>query len=95
LPHDPKLGETVRVVVTFTDNAGAPLEATGVTVSAKRPDGTTVVGTVASGSSAGLFNATFAGDMAGSWLVKAQCTGPVTVKDEKTFTVSKLRFDIP
>jgi hypothetical protein len=93
LPHDPKLGETVRVVVTFTDNIGAPLEATGVTVTAKRPDGTAVVGSVAAGPGTGVFKATFSGDMPGFWRVKAECTGPVPVKDEKTFTVSKLRFD--
>lgn len=93
MPHDHKVGETVPVSVAFKDGAGQPLAATGVAIVARRPDGSTVAGAAAASGGVGEFEASFLADAAGLWLVKAECAGPVVVRDEASFRVSRLRFD--
>ena len=72
MPHDPKLGENFRVRVRFADTAGVALAVSGVTVNARRPDGTTVDGTVIPDAEypVGGFIAIFEADMAGDWWSK-------------------------
>lgn len=79
--------------VTFTDADNLPMPATGVTIQAKRPDGTVVDGTVTAGSGSNVFEARFTADAAGIWKTKAVCAGPAVATDGRRFKVLTLDFD--
>jgi hypothetical protein len=81
-------GQSVRVAVNFQDAAGAPMtNPAGVTITAKRPDGTKSDLTEVSGED-GTFYADFIADMPGYWRVRAECTGPSAAVDECTVQVA-------
>lgn len=86
------IGETVRVQVDFTDDAETPVDrqsipATGVSIVAKDPAGATVPGTVTPMGKPGAFYADFPLNAAGTWYVRAACTGPTPAADEAAIEV--------
>lgn len=82
-------GETVRVTLAFTDTAGAPMTAVGVTISARRPDGTVVPGSaVPVPGVTGSFYADFVVGQSGPWAVRGTCDGPTAAAVEDEFTVN-------
>ena len=92
---DVREGASAIVRASFKGNDGQAMAATGVTISARKPDGTEVIGEVTSGATAGQFEARFVADMHGVWWAKATCTGPEVAKDDCRWTVSRLRYDVP
>ena len=90
---DVTLGEAVKITVAFTDAVNMAMAATGVTILVKTPDGVITAGTVSAAGGVGRFETTIVTNVIGTWLTKAECTGPAIAKDEDTFTVSRLRFD--
>lgn len=90
---DVREGVSAIVFVTFKSANGQPMAATGVTIRARRPNGTEVVGTVVPGAGTGLFEAQFVCDLPGVWLAKAECTGPEVARDDVRWTCSRLRYD--
>lgn len=92
---DVRLGSTAIVRVFFTDRDKQPLAATGVSIRARRPDGSEVTGMVAPGTSTGRFFTRFVCDMPGVWLAKGECTGPMVARDDARWTCSSLRYDEP
>jgi uncharacterized protein YfaS (alpha-2-macroglobulin family) len=79
-------GETVRVQVRFSDGADADVTVSGVTFTARAPDGTTVNITPETTSPASYY-ADVAANTAGEWAVRATCTGPSAAAVEVSFTV--------
>lgn len=70
------IGETVRVSCQFNDDAGNPVAVVGVSIRAKAPDGSAVVGTPIARQTTGAFYADFPLTQAGIWNLRATCTGP-------------------
>lgn len=82
-------GETVRVTVAFTDIAGASMAAVGVAISARKPDGTVVAGSVAPVQGvSGSFYADFVANLSGTWAVRGTCDGPTAAAVEDEFVVN-------
>ena len=82
-------GETVRIEVVFTDVAGAPMAATGVSLSARSPSGAIVPGTaLADPVRVGVFTADFVVSVAGQWAVRGTCSGPTAAAVEDEFAVA-------
>lgn len=81
-------GNAVRAEVTFGSAVGAPLPAlTEVTITAKKPDASVVVGAVQPGDAPGEFYADFLADLAGDWFVRAECNGDIAAAEEGRFVV--------
>lgn len=70
------IGETVRVRVDFTDDAGLPMAVTGVEIQARGPGGIRLTGSVNALSDTGAFYADFPLTIAGTWYFRAECDGP-------------------
>ncbi len=88
-------GEAVLIRVAFTLPDGQPMAATGVTIKARRPDGTVVDCAVAPGNGPGRFEARVVADVPGAWRTIAECSGPEPAIDENRFTVNRRRFTEP
>lgn len=83
-------GETVRVTVDFADLAGAALVPVGATISARRPDGVVVQGTVVPVQGVtGSYYADFVVALPGTWAVRCACTGPTAAAVEQEFVVAQ------
>lgn len=82
-------GETVRIRVLFSTEAGEPMAATGVTITLKDPDGVIVAGNVVEGSNVGSFHADVEVVPAGIWAVRAHCSGPTSAVEEERFEVQQ------
>jgi hypothetical protein len=80
-------GETVRVRVDFTDDAGAPVTPTGVAFLARQATGAQVVGTPIALQTTGAFYADFALDTPGTWYLRASCSGPTPAAVEDQIEV--------
>lgn len=79
-------GETARVRVTFADEAGVGVTASGVAFSARSPSG--AVSSLAHvAESASTYYADVAANAAGDWAVRATCSGPTASAVEVSFTV--------
>jgi hypothetical protein len=82
------IGNTIRADVTFGAVVGVPTpNANEVTITARRPDGTTQQGAVQNGTEDGAFYADFVADQAGVWHVRAECAGLLSAAEEGRFTV--------
>ena len=82
------IGNTLRVTAAFSNTVGAPPPALAdVAISARKPDGTLVAGDVQPAAGAGAFAADFVLDRAGTWYVRASCTGAVATAEEQRFEV--------
>ena len=86
------VGESVRIRVAFTSEAGQPLAATGVTVEAKPPGAAPVAGAVVETAEAGVFHADFETTTPGTWIVKARCAGPSVAIVQGSFRVAEPAF---
>jgi hypothetical protein len=82
------IGNTVRADVTFGNVVGVPApNANEVTITARRPDGTTQQGAVQNGSATGAFYADFVANQSGTWHVRAECAGLLAAAREGRFVV--------
>jgi hypothetical protein len=79
-------GETVRVRVAFSDEAGAGVTVGGVVFSARDPAGAAVSLTPTS-ESASTYFADVPVTMAGDWAVRATCAVPTPAAVEVSFSV--------
>lgn len=84
-------GESVRIDVTFTDDTGAPMNASGVAIQARCNNGPVIDGDVHPLSATGAFYAVFALEQAGDWAVRASCSGPTAAAVEDRFDVAPSR----
>lgn len=69
-------GEAVRIDVTFSDAAGAPVAVGGATLRAQPPQGAARSYPLAAGAAAGEFSATVLFDVAGRWWLEGDCATP-------------------
>jgi hypothetical protein len=79
-------GETARVRVTFSDEAGEGVTVTGVTFTSRSPAGTTAALTPQA-ESASTYYVDVPVATAGDWAVRATCSGPTASAVEVSFTV--------
>lgn len=83
-------GETVRVTVSFVDEAGQPLDVDGVEFKYRAP-GSSSATTISGGSvveeSVGVFHADLPLPTAGDWAVRATCATPTASAVEIGFSV--------
>lgn len=80
------LGETVRLRVTFTDEAGAALAVSGAAMAVKKPGGSTA-SVALTGDGDGKFYGDVPTDEAGTWFARATCSSPAGAAVEAQFTV--------
>lgn len=79
-------GETARVRVTFADENGTGVTASGVAFTARSPSG--AVSSLAHVAESGsTYYADVAASAAGDWAVRATCSGPTASAVEVSFTV--------
>lgn len=79
-------GETVRVRVSFADEAGAGVTVGGVVFSARDPAGAAVSLTPTS-ETASTYYADVPVTLAGDWAVRATCATPTPAAVEVSFSV--------
>ncbi|MFC0384315.1 hypothetical protein [Muricoccus vinaceus] len=81
-------GQECRALLSFVDEAGAPIAATGVTITARSPVSNVLLPLVpVQLPGVGKFAADFIGAEVGVWWVRGQCTGPAIAVDEASVTV--------
>ncbi len=83
------VGETVRVRVRFRTEDGQPMAASGVSISAKDPDGQAVAGSPIPDAELGSFHADILVGKPGVWYVRSHCTGPTPAAEEDRIVVQK------
>lgn len=79
-------GETVRVRVTFEDEAGAGVTVSGVAFTSRNPAGVTAA-LNPQAETASTYYADVPVATAGEWAVRATCSGPKSSAVEVSFTV--------
>jgi nitrogen fixation protein FixH len=80
-------GETVRVRVSFTNEADAPIAVAGVAFSVRNPAGT-VTASAAVQIDASTYYTDVAASVAGDWAVRATASSPTGSAVEVQFTVT-------
>lgn len=80
------IGQTVRLRVSFTDEAGDALAVTGAALVVQPPNGSAQSVSI-SANGVGVFTADVAGTVAGEWRWRATCAGPQTAASEGSFVV--------
>lgn len=81
-----RIGETVEVSGGFTNLAGAPMAATGAVFTILKPDDVREVYAVTP-DGGGVVAVAFIANIAGTWRMRLECTGPTTAVTEGRFDV--------
>lgn len=82
------IGDRLTITATFRDQADTLINPTAVTLTVLSPDGVPTV-LVPTMSSTGVWTATFAPDMAGTWNYRWGGTGALVAAEEGTFTIRR------
>lgn len=80
-----RIGETVEITAAFTETDGSAMDATGITLTFRRPDGTLDVDTLT--ADGGIISVDYKPNMVGTWHFRLECEFPTQTVMESKFEV--------